>query len=756
MQKTLILFLFLISISVFYAQTGSLNRQIRNLTAFNKLYGYVRHFHPSDEAQEIDWEQFASYGSGKVINANDDKELTNILYDLFIPVAPTLELYSTKQDQVYDWSKLVPPDTTGYRQTCWQYKGYQNKPESYYQSHRTYRPFRIPKKHRDDYIVAFITLVTDKLSSIPQAMRLSFSIRKAAGDTLKYEIYGVCGQVNQADSLLTDDWEHKSFVFNDITTDNPAMWIYLGNIAKVQIDSIKCEALINNEYKQIYYNDFTTSMPGAMPNGLKVNINPFNGQAPDNDTYVENINGNNVLSIQKSTTDLPYTWGYFTKLFDEEVPAKTFMNKPLVKGLSCLLPLSLYCSTAQTYPPADKNKLKQLKDNLALIDTHDRTNHNNYLAALMIYWNELQHFFPYWQYAETDWSKDFEKALRQTLQCKNLTDFVFIMCELASQTKDSHATFFDDKLDRKMPGFNAEPIEGKWIVTAVADTSLAIPSGSELIRFNHKPIAQYINKYRKYYVSGTLQNTDKYLFIRAMRSFQDSIAQFTFKTPDNKKLTQNATFGLYTVAGWYNREGKFSKLSDSIYYVNLGTKGVNSDELDSLMTELTQAQGIIFDLRDYPQRTNILNYLLAKPDMTLSGYVKRSIYPDNSFLSYHGSQSDEWNLQPKEPHITAKCVFLCGGYSVSYCESVLMEIKYNKLGTIIGQPTAGVTGNIVMGTYPCDLGAWWTGMFVHNPDGSRFHGVGIIPDIIVPRTIEAVVQGKDSELEAALEFLSKD
>ena len=32
---------------------------IDNLVAFAKLYGYIRYFHPSDEAASINWNQFA-------------------------------------------------------------------------------------------------------------------------------------------------------------------------------------------------------------------------------------------------------------------------------------------------------------------------------------------------------------------------------------------------------------------------------------------------------------------------------------------------------------------------------------------------------------------------------------------------------------------------------------------------------------------------------------------------------------------------
>jgi len=36
-----------------------------------KLYGYIRYFHPSDEAARVDWDALAIYAAGKVKDAAD-------------------------------------------------------------------------------------------------------------------------------------------------------------------------------------------------------------------------------------------------------------------------------------------------------------------------------------------------------------------------------------------------------------------------------------------------------------------------------------------------------------------------------------------------------------------------------------------------------------------------------------------------------------------------------------------------------------
>ncbi|WP_043933835.1 hypothetical protein [Bacillus sp. EB01] len=71
-----------------------------NLAAFAKLYGYVRFYHPSDEAAKTDWDRFAVYGSAFVKDARNDIELKSKLEELFSPIAPTMTISGKKPDNL--------------------------------------------------------------------------------------------------------------------------------------------------------------------------------------------------------------------------------------------------------------------------------------------------------------------------------------------------------------------------------------------------------------------------------------------------------------------------------------------------------------------------------------------------------------------------------------------------------------------------------------------------------------------------------
>lgn len=80
-------------------------------------------------------------------------------------------------------------------------------------------------------------------------------------------------------------------------------------------------------------------------------------------------------------------------------------------------------------------------------------------------------------------------------------------------------------------------------------------------------------------------------------------------------------------------------------------------------------------------------------------------------------------------------------------------IEEYDLGTIIGEATAGTNGNVNRLTLPGGYQITWTGMKVLKHDGSRHHGVGIQPDLVVTPTRAGVAAGRDELLERAIEHL---
>lgn len=95
---------------------------LANLTAFAKLLGYVRHFHPSDQAAQTNWEAFAIQGVRTVEDAATPEDLANKLGTLVEAIAPTVRIF-TGQNRPALPSELQPPSFSEPQVVRWNHYG---------------------------------------------------------------------------------------------------------------------------------------------------------------------------------------------------------------------------------------------------------------------------------------------------------------------------------------------------------------------------------------------------------------------------------------------------------------------------------------------------------------------------------------------------------------------------------------------------------------------------------------------------------
>lgn len=107
-------------------------------------------------------------------------------------------------------------------------------------------------------------------------------------------------------------------------------------------------------------------------------------------------------------------------------------------------------------------------------------------------------------------------------------------------------------------------------------------------------------------------------------------------------------------------------------------------------------------------------------------------------------------LAPGEAPFQGRVLLLVDAGCNSACEDFVMPFKDNGRGTLVGQTTAGSTGQ----PYMLDLGNGLMAIIGAKrerfPDGSVFEGVGIQPDVVVGMRVDDLRAGQDQILDRAL------
>jgi C-terminal processing protease CtpA/Prc len=96
-------------------------RGLENLEAFTRLLGYVRFFHPSDQAAAANWHQVAIAGVQEAEKAVNPADLARTLEDFFRPLAPTLRVYPDGNRPAVP-GELSPPSANA-EVIFWEHRG---------------------------------------------------------------------------------------------------------------------------------------------------------------------------------------------------------------------------------------------------------------------------------------------------------------------------------------------------------------------------------------------------------------------------------------------------------------------------------------------------------------------------------------------------------------------------------------------------------------------------------------------------------
>jgi C-terminal processing protease CtpA/Prc len=197
------------------------------------------------------------------------------------------------------------------------------------------------------------------------------------------------------------------------------------------------------------------------------------------------------------------------------------------------------------------------------------------------------------------------------------------------------------------------------------------------------------------------------------------------------------------------RPAQGTELAPGVRYLDLTT--VTEDELAAMLHTLVAAEAVVIDMRGYPGAAAVplLQHLATRRFESARWMVPHGVRPFAEPMEW--DTRGRWQLAPRKPRITGRVAFLVDGGVISYAESIMGIVEAERLGTIVGAPTAGTNGNINTFSPLRGYGVTFTGMRVLKHDGSPHHGVGIVPTVPAVPTRAGLAAGVDEVLAAGVE-----
>jgi len=717
--------------------------------AFAKAYGYVKYFYPSDESAELDWDRFAVYGAQEIDASSD---YTETLKDLFTQWAPAVSFHGNQDQPAADQYYKTP--VTASNAVYWQHIGNgEGRIGPFYQSARTNRPaIKLPES-ANDFGTVYRTLPVETMSKkeikIKIKIRCSSDYQGAASLMLRQRAKTGEKREKSTSQLETTKSEWVDVELRDtIQTEQKSISLWLlsvGRFGSVQYDDLKVFFKDGSEWKpdsSLFENFDDTTW-----------IETWKTFGPNQEISIKNKNGNGVLKISRSKGEEVD----HMKLYQVDVSGNRKLKKKISEDLFINFPTILPSVSGATLPAPSDTSFIKLSQNLQSNDDSTFQVAHKYvrLANIIKTWNVFQHFYPYFDLIQVDWEDQLRKAIVENDKDRSLKDHVKTLKRMLAPLNDSHIGVYST-VAAYFPPIKWHARGDTIIITDVFDSSLTELEGARIIGVNGISASDFWED-RFEQANGATESRKQ--FKTQIESLQgDSGAVMELRALDagevkhyslNHALTEEQYEELLTFSSYE----PYDEISRGVFYVDLTR--ISWDFLETRLDELAGAEGLIFDLRGYPswKTIEIVSHLTRDSLERIKTFSEHVLAPDRDAV--RSVQREISFVTPREPFLKAPRVFITDARAISYAETFLNLIKYYDLAEIVGEQTAGSTGNTNTIFLYGGISIPFTGMKVLNQDGSQFHGIGIIPDHEIEVWNKTQAEAERDLIEKSLSLLTK-
>ncbi len=402
------------------------------------------------------------------------------------------------------------------------------------------------------------------------------------------------------------------------------------------------------------------------------------------------------------------------------------------------------------------------------------------IAGLTRFWAEAKYNFAWFdKVADLDWDAKYIEYLPKVRAARSTFEYYRLLMQFAALLKDAHTGVWgSSEVQQQMsawPPITLNLVEGRVLVARVMDDALSavqVRRGVELVAVDGLPVREYAARFvRPYQAASSPQDLDQRSLANGLLGgAPGSTVQLQFQDESGKTI--EVSTARLSDAEWSKRNTspqrnrfEFEMRDGNIAYVALnsfGSQGIVSD-FEKAWPEIKKASALILDVRrngggNSGYGTAILSYLTAKggEGEAVKTRLYRPAYRAWGTIE-EWSPEQKWNVGSRGDDIFRDpIVLLTSPSTFSAAEDFAASFDMLKVGTIMGEPSGGSTGQPLFFRLPGGGGARVCTLQTRYADGREFVGTGIQPHIRVAPTVADFRAGKDTVLEAALAHLRQE
>jgi ABC-type amino acid transport substrate-binding protein len=398
---------------------------LTNLTALTRLIGYVRFFHPSDQAAGLsnaDWDALAMAGVERVEAARNPGELAAALSGLFDGIAPTVRVLPLGRSAQ---STFQSPEEggDGIRLLAWYGEGF-----NFHTAFTSYQSERVEVGRMPNGAIGHAAQDLDVERLRGHRVRLSAAVRFTAGAgsaALNLHASTQGGSGGSGAAAWSQPIPHGGWQRVEIEADLPAdatlltLSFDLTGTGRLTFDDVQATADGVDVTGQLINPDLEEVLAGLPPRGWLPTSSPFGAE----------------YTLDSVTRAASGHWA--AELASYVRPVQPPIVADLGGGVSALVPMVLPADSQGTFPHLPQ-PAPPVPDKPAgfVPNGFDRTTR---LAGVMVGWSALQHFYPYFDLVGADWPGALRRALTSAAIGPDEDAYVRTLRHLLVELQDGHA-----------------------------------------------------------------------------------------------------------------------------------------------------------------------------------------------------------------------------------------------------------------------------------------------------------------------------
>jgi len=379
-------------------------------------------------------------------------------------------------------------------------------------------------------------------------------------------------------------------------------------------------------------------------------------------------------------------------------------------------------------------------------------------------------YFAHWEGAaigKEQLDAAFQALLGEALPCEDRRRFSLLLMAFMAKLNNGHTRFRDPYLMEAPPvGMALRPVDDRWTVVGSGLPQLQV--GDVIERIEDDPIQAWYDELYPYTVGSPQSRTVQF---GDLKGFFPALIQiflpdrYTVAFEDAHGVTQTLAVdraALEREAAPLRTEGRW--IEEGLAYIKVPSFLEPEFEQRALayVEEYTQAACIVVDVRGNEGGSTPGALTRALMDRPYRWWVDSS--PLNvGLLAYEAQRGHNAHLF-SDPHLrwrapatdpapggyAGRLILLVDRATWSAGEDFVMPFLDNHRATIVGETTGGSTGQPYYHIFDNGMGFAVGTKRVYLPDGGRFEGVGLAPDIAVHVQRQDLYAGRDPVLERAI------